>query len=212
MSHISISLGVFWLSECDIIVTIAFLRVFKKVSPRFFGTMRLNVKHVSCFSRRFRRKSRLLRWLVFFVSSTRNVHFLCINAHLPTFTIWLSTSFSTHPKPLRWDEKPFQSRRVHFFWHYETFLLFSALWDWSLPRQTGKFWLQQICCSVVWILHFDYNTWVFKKWGKWSGTLSWILALIPCVTCEESPKQNFHCFPEFLKFCGFFISAIISNH
>ena len=42
------------------------------------------------FSRRFRRKSRLLQWLVFFVSSTRNVHFLCINpinAHLPTFTI-----------------------------------------------------------------------------------------------------------------------------
>ena len=26
-------------------------------------------------------------WLVFFVSSTRNVPFLCINAHLPTFTI-----------------------------------------------------------------------------------------------------------------------------
>ena len=42
----------------------------------------------------------------------------------------LSTSFSTHPKPLTWDKKPFQSRRVHFFRHYETFLLFSALWDW----------------------------------------------------------------------------------
>ena len=42
----------------------------------------------------------------------------------------LSTSFSTHPKPLTWDKKPFQSRRVHFFWHYEAFLLFSALWDW----------------------------------------------------------------------------------
>ena len=42
----------------------------------------------------------------------------------------LSTSFSTHPKPLTWDTKPFQSSRVHFFRHYETFLVFSALWDW----------------------------------------------------------------------------------
>ena len=42
----------------------------------------------------------------------------------------LSTSFSTHPKPLTWDKKPFQSWRVHVFWHYETFPLFSALWDW----------------------------------------------------------------------------------
>ena len=32
------------------------------------------------------------------------------------------------------------------------------------------------------------------------------------VTCEESPKQSFHCFPEFLKFCGFFVLAIISNY
>ena len=46
----------------------------------------------------------------------------------------LSTSFSTHPKPLTWDKKPFQSRRVHFFRHYETFLLFSALWDWFFFR------------------------------------------------------------------------------
>ena len=30
------------------------------------------------FSRRFLRKSRLLQWLVFFVSSMRSVHFLCI--------------------------------------------------------------------------------------------------------------------------------------
>ena len=30
-------------------------------------------------------------------------------------------------------------------------------------------------------------------------------------TCEESPKQNFHCFPEFLKLCGF-ILAIINNY
>ena len=36
----------------------------------------------------------------------------------------LSTSFSTHPKTPTWDKKPFQSRRVHFFRHYETFLLF----------------------------------------------------------------------------------------
>ena len=42
------------------------------------------------FSRRFRRKSRLLQWLVFFRQFNANVHFLCIkaiNAHLPIFTI-----------------------------------------------------------------------------------------------------------------------------
>ena len=37
----------------------------------------------------------------------------------------------------------------------------------------------------------NYITWVFKKWGNWSGRRSWILALIPRVTCEESPKGNF---------------------
>ena len=41
-----------------------------------------------------------------------------------TLPLVLSTSFSTHPKPLTWDKKPFQSRRVHSFRHYETFLLF----------------------------------------------------------------------------------------
>ena len=46
----------------------------------------------------------------------------------------LITSFLTHPKPLTWDKKPFKSRRVHFFRHYETFLLFSALWDWFFPE------------------------------------------------------------------------------
>ena len=44
------------------------------------------VKYI-VFSRRFRRKSRLLQWLVFFRQFTRSVHFLCINAHLPNFTI-----------------------------------------------------------------------------------------------------------------------------
>ena len=51
----------------------------------------------------------------FFVSSTRNT-LLHIYQLLPYV---LSTSFSTHPKPLTWDKKPFQSRRVHFFRHWD---------------------------------------------------------------------------------------------
>ena len=84
------------------------------------------------FSRRFRRKSRLLQWLVFFLSSVQRVtSTFCALMHIYQLLPYvLSTSFSTHPKPLTWDKKPFQSRRVHFFRHYETFLLFSALWDW----------------------------------------------------------------------------------
>ena len=53
----------------------------------------------------------ILHWLVFLVSSTQSVHFLCINALLPYV---LSTSFSIHPKPLTWDKMPFQRRRVPF--------------------------------------------------------------------------------------------------
>ena len=70
----------------------------------------------------------------------------------------------------------------------------------SFP-ESGKTWLEQICCRVVWVVHFDYITWVFKKWCKWRGTLSWILALIPSVTCEKSKYRlkKFHCFSEILK-------------
>ena len=56
---------------------------------KLFATILLTFRRV--FSRRFRRKSRLLQWLVFFFRQfNAYVHFLCINpinAHLPTFTI-----------------------------------------------------------------------------------------------------------------------------
>ena len=37
----------------------------------------------------------------------------------------LSTSFSTHPKPLTWNKKPFQSRRVPLSTFFDTMRLFS---------------------------------------------------------------------------------------
>ena len=49
---------------------------------------------------------------------------------LCTFTIVLSISFWTHPKPLTWKKKSFQSRRVPSN--------FSALWD--FPRPLFRLW------------------------------------------------------------------------
>ena len=86
------------------------------------------------FSRRFRRKSRLLQWLVF-SSVQRVTSTFCALMHIYQLLPYvLSTSFSRHSKPLTWDKKPFQSRRVYFFLHYEIFLLFLALWHWFFPN------------------------------------------------------------------------------
>ena len=60
---------------------------FRCVSLSLSLSLSLYPNQSTLFSRRFRRKSRLLQWLVFFVSSTRSVHFLGINALLLTFTI-----------------------------------------------------------------------------------------------------------------------------
>ena len=58
------------------------------------------------FIRRFRRKTRLLQWLVFFRQfNAIGPHFV----HYALLPYVLSTSFLTHPKPLN---KLFQSRRV----------------------------------------------------------------------------------------------------
>ena len=81
-----------------------------------FVSFRLPVCSFCVFSRRFRRNTRLLQWLVFFVSSTRSVHFLYIMHYYLMYLYVLSASFSTHPIPLRWDKKPFQS-------------FYSTLWD-----------------------------------------------------------------------------------
>ena len=57
----------------------------------------------------------------FFSSVQRVTSTFCALMHIYQLLPYvLSTSFSTHPKPLTWDKKPFQSRRVHFFRHYET--------------------------------------------------------------------------------------------
>ena len=96
------------------------------------------LQNVLFFSRRFRLFSRFppkkfptLTVASFFSSVQRETSTFCALMHIYQLLPYvLSTSFSTHPKPLTWDKKSFQSRWVHFFWHYETFLLFSALWDW----------------------------------------------------------------------------------
>ena len=71
------------------------------------------------FSRRFRRKSRLLQWLVFFSSDQRVTSTFCALMHIYQLLPYvLSTSFSTHPKRLTWDKKrpPF-----YIFRHYVTY-------------------------------------------------------------------------------------------
>ena len=64
-----------------------------------FGSLSLTV-----FSRRFRRKSRLLQWLVFFSSVQRVTSTFCALIQLmhiyQLLPYVLNTSFSTHPKRL----------------------------------------------------------------------------------------------------------------
>ena len=60
-----------------------------------------SLPHVRVFSRRFRRKSGLLQWLVFFSSVQRETSTFCALMHIYQLLQYvLSTSFSTHPKPL----------------------------------------------------------------------------------------------------------------
>ena len=86
----------------------------------FFAFVRHNNKdresvHLLPFSRRFRRKTRLLHWLVFFSSIQRDRSTFCALCNFTTVVHYaLSTSFSTHSKPLTRDEKPFQSKRTPF--------------------------------------------------------------------------------------------------
>ena len=61
----------------------------------------------------------------FFSSVQRETSTFCAFMHIYQLLHHvLSTSFSTHPKPLTWVKKPFQSKRVHFCRHYETFFVF----------------------------------------------------------------------------------------
>ena len=138
----------------------------------------------------------------FFVSSTRNVHFLCIIAHLPTLPYVLSTSFSTHPKPLTWDKKPFQSRRVHFSRHYETFLLFSALWDWFFSEFFLLFLpsifdiLQQNGCSKN---PKGSRFYIFRHYATYRKLQKYF----------EKISENF--FPHFLVFWELLLSPVVEK-
>ena len=74
------------------------------------------------FKWRFWRETWLLEWLLFFRQFNAIGPLFVQYALLPYV---LSTAFSTHPKTLTWDKKPFQSRRVPL----STFL---TLWDFPL--------------------------------------------------------------------------------
>ena len=98
----------------------------------------------------------------FFSSVQRDRSTFCALCTLPYV---LSTSFSLHPKPLTWDKKPFQSRRVpfHFFRHYETFLLFSSLWDLPETKKSKK--IKKIGFFFNFFPHagtVEENTWHFE--------------------------------------------------
>ena len=74
------------------------------------------------FSRRFRRKSRLLQWLDFFSSVQRVTSTFCALMQLmhiyQLLPYVLSTSFSTHPKRLTWNKK---RPTFYIFRHYATY-------------------------------------------------------------------------------------------
>ena len=73
------------------------------------------------FSRRFRRKSRLLQWLVFFSSVQRVTSTFCALIQLmhiyQLLPYVLNTSFPTHPKRVTWEKA---SPLLHFR-HYATY-------------------------------------------------------------------------------------------
>ena len=62
----------------------------------------------------------------FFSSVQRVTSTFCALMHIYQLLPYvLSTSFSTHPKPLAWDKKPFQNRRVPLFTFFDTMRLSS---------------------------------------------------------------------------------------
>ena len=114
----------------------------------------------------------------------------------------LSTSFSTHPKPLTWDRKPFQSRRVHFFRHYETFLLFSALWHWFFSE----------IFFIVPPINFWYfaTEWMFKK--SQSVPLLHFSALCDLPeTSKKFRKKIRKFFSQFLVFWELLLSPVVEK-
>ena len=102
-----------------------------------FHFMKRRLKTSDCngralFSRRFRRKSRLLQWLVFFSSVQRVTSTFCALIqlmHIYQFLPYvLSTSFSTHSKRrLTWDKK---ASPFYIFRYYATY--------WKLRKKISK--------------------------------------------------------------------------
>ena len=92
----------------------------------------------------------------FFSSVQRETSTFCALMHIYQLSPYvLSTSFSTHPKPLTWDKKPFQSRRVHFF---------STLWDFPPFFGTVRLIFFRIFFIVRPInLWYFATEWMFKK-------------------------------------------------
>ena len=79
----------------------------------------------------------------------------------------------------------------------------------TLRRQSGK---NRDCNKSVVVLYGFFNciiTHAFQELRKVEWIFFWILALIPCVTYEESPKGNFSHFSRFLKLCGFFTKQLL---
>ena len=114
----------------------------------------------------------------------------------------LSTSFSTHPKPLTRDKKPFQSRRVHFFWHYETFPLFSALWDY-LTFSRNFF--------IVPVINFDFLQQNGCSKNPKGSPLSHFLALCDLLETSKKSKKNSELFSQFLVFWELLLSPVVEK-
>ena len=118
----------------------------------------------------------------------------------------LSTSFSTHPKPLTWDKKPFQSRRV-------LFPLFSTLWD--FPPFFGtlrlftflifspKFFLllQRLPPSIF---RYFATEWMFKKSQR-------VPPFTFFATYRRLQRKIGFFFPQFLVFWELLLSPVVEK-
>ena len=112
----------------------------------------------------------------------------------------LSTSFSTHPKRLTWDKKPFQSRRVDFFRHYETFLLFSALWDCFFPK-----------FSFLFLINFWYLPQNGCSKNPQASPLLHFSALCDLPETRKISKKIRNFFSQFLVFWELFLSPVVEK-
>ena len=139
---------------------------------------------MSVFSRCFRRKSRLLEWLVCFSSVQRVTSTFCALRQLmhiyQLLPYVLNTSFSTHPKRLTWDKK---RPLFYIFRHYATY--------WKLIRkffsQFIVFW-ELLLSPVVEKVFFE-SFWALDMAPTWAVPGLFSLAH----TCGQSCLHEFAC-------------------